>query len=108
MSNFSGTIEVERNSLCEYESLYQIIKEFKEVHSLFMVNLKFKDEDIVYSFRSNYIDEDEVFYCVGNIKITFQLIRDQRRVKFEIYDEDENKFLMMYRSLRSIVNKHYK
>ena len=108
MLGFSGTIEIERNIMGEYENIYQIIDEFKESYDLFLIDLTINDKKVEYSFRSKYTHENEIYYDMGDMIISLYLIGDERIIKFKMRTTDEDKFLIIYKSLKKIVKKHYK
>lgn len=108
MANFSGTIEVDKNIMGEYENIYNIIDEFKQTNNLFVTSLDMRHKNISYSFRDETIEEDEVVYDFGNMLISLYEVQDKRIFKFELYVGDVNKFKLLYDRLESIVKKHYK
>lgn len=108
MPNFSGTIEMDKNIMGEYENIYNIIDEFKKNNNLFITRLDMRNKNISYSFRDDTIEEDEVVYDFGNISISLRDNYDKKIFKLELYDDNINKFNILYDRLSKIINKHYK
>lgn len=108
MSNFTGTIEVYKNVMGEYENIYNVINEFKHSNNLFITSLDIRNKKISYSLRDNTIEEDEVIYDFGNMLISTYENFDKRIFKFELYADNINKFIILYDRLSKIINKNYK